>query len=129
MRMLETDRVRGPRRVWLMIDSLIRHHGTLTCEWCGDNVQYAPRIDHANPRSNGGAVHDRANLVVCCESCNTAKGDKPLTIRQQHHLAAINASRVWNSDDWAAARRIAQYPTVTQRVNAAQVYAEFGWHE
>lgn len=126
-RMLETDRIRGWRRMLVIIDNITRH-GRLTCEWCGDSVEYAPRIDHANPRALGGG-HEFDNLVVSCEHCNTTKGDKPLTQQQRRHLAAINAYRKWLALDRNAARRIARYPNVTERINAAYVYAQHGFVE
>lgn len=41
------------------------------CQYCG---AVAECIDHVHPRSKGGP-HSWENVVACCRSCNTAKGD------------------------------------------------------
>lgn len=51
------------------------------CHWCGANVPKATRsIDHITPIKLGGP-HSRANTVMACRSCNSAKSDlSPATL-------------------------------------------------
>jgi 5-methylcytosine-specific restriction endonuclease McrA len=46
-----------------------------TCVYCPSKKDLT--IDHVKPRSKGGK-NSWENLVTCCSSCNTAKGNKPL---------------------------------------------------
>ena len=46
-----------------------------TCQYCG---KQAENIDHVIPRSKGGQ-HCWENVVACCRSCNTFKGDRLLS--------------------------------------------------
>ena len=41
------------------------------CQYCGRRAEC---IDHVYPRSKGGE-HEWENVVACCRSCNSAKGD------------------------------------------------------
>ena len=44
------------------------------CAYCqqGD----ATTVDHVVPLARGGAPYDMDNLVACCSTCNSAKGDR-----------------------------------------------------
>ena len=44
----------------------------MTCTYCG---QIANQIDHVIPVTKGG-LHTIKNLVPCCKSCNSSKGNK-----------------------------------------------------
>lgn len=44
------------------------------CQYC---YKAAESIDHIQPRSRGG-MHEWTNVVACCRSCNTRKGDRLL---------------------------------------------------
>mgnify|MGYP003655762216 CR=1 FL=1 len=59
-----------------------RAEAPVACHYC---KAVAPgtkmEIDHVIPMSKGGD-HDLPNLVVCCKSCNCAKGDKLLEVWQ-----------------------------------------------
>ncbi len=46
-----------------------------SCQYCG---RKAESLDHVVPRSRGGA-HTWTNVVACCRSCNTSKGDRMLS--------------------------------------------------
>lgn len=48
-----------------------------SCLYCGAVFceQVKPTIDHLVPLSKGG-MHSMANVVVCCRSCNSKKGDR-----------------------------------------------------
>jgi len=45
------------------------------CQYCGSTTKLT--LDHIIPKSRGGLDH-YLNLVVCCSSCNTKKGNKLL---------------------------------------------------
>lgn len=46
------------------------------CFYCGrERVGWQRTVDHRVPLSKGGR-HDRANVVPCCRSCNSAKQDR-----------------------------------------------------
>jgi 5-methylcytosine-specific restriction endonuclease McrA len=45
------------------------------CAWCGNPLK-AFRLDHVIPSSRGGS-NEESNLVPCCGSCNSAKGNRP----------------------------------------------------
>ena len=44
------------------------------CQYCSKKAE---SIDHIQPRSRGGR-HEWTNVVACCRSCNTRKGDRLL---------------------------------------------------
>lgn len=63
-------------------------NGYLSCHYCGKAplrivhwtepqraVIDKATVDHVNPLARGGADHP-SNMVVSCEPCNAAKGDK-----------------------------------------------------
>lgn len=65
---------RPSAKAWaaLKADVVRTAHG---CVYCGD--QHRPLVpDHVIPVARGGSNH-RINLVPACESCNSAKRDKP----------------------------------------------------
>jgi 5-methylcytosine-specific restriction endonuclease McrA len=48
--------------------------------YCSDRITEENRsFDHIDPVSRGGE-HSLANLVVCCQACNSGKRDKPLLV-------------------------------------------------
>jgi hypothetical protein len=71
--------------------------GDLVCEYCGKTPLFRNRVnlvdimklkmpmrvipsmiatcDHKEPKSKGGDVYDYNNLAICCNKCNTLKGD------------------------------------------------------
>ena len=59
------------RRVMLSRRGVLRRDGFL-CAYCGG---HATTIDHVLPRSRGGE-NSWTNLVACCRTCNSVKGDK-----------------------------------------------------
>lgn len=48
------------------------------CFYCGIDISDRTTIDHFLPTSAGGSDHP-SNLVPACESCNRAKGPRPLS--------------------------------------------------
>ncbi|EFN55944.1 hypothetical protein CHLNCDRAFT_13740, partial [Chlorella variabilis] len=46
-----------------------------SCQYCGSSRELT--IDHVVPQSKGGG-NTWSNLVACCASCNSKKGDKSL---------------------------------------------------
>jgi 5-methylcytosine-specific restriction endonuclease McrA len=54
-----------------------------TCAYCGCELHIgahnsdprAASLDHITARINGGDLRDPRNLVACCVSCNSSKGD------------------------------------------------------
>ena len=48
----------------------------LICQYCHTDCSHDPTIDHVVPVSHGGSQLDSTNLVMCCRSCNSRKGDK-----------------------------------------------------
>jgi 5-methylcytosine-specific restriction endonuclease McrA len=45
----------------------------------GFNARDGATVDHREPRSKGGDDFDEVNLAVCCDRCNTIKGDMDYT--------------------------------------------------
>ena len=70
---------------WKKRRLLILQRDGYTCAYCQRD---ANSVDHVVPRSHGG-TDDLDNLVACCSSCNSSKGDRffssphlpPLTFR------------------------------------------------
>ena len=62
----------------------LREHKTLKCFYCKkDNLKLRTikkgeqaTVDHYIPKSVGGDQFSPSNFVVCCHSCNRAKGSK-----------------------------------------------------
>lgn len=51
------------------------HNIDSSCHWCGRYVEGRnSTIDHIVPRSKGGG-DEPGNLALCCNTCNTVKGD------------------------------------------------------
>lgn len=50
------------------------------CFYCDRDMGDKWTIDHYIPLSKGGE-HTKSNLVACCQSCNSIKGNKIPTIR------------------------------------------------
>ena len=75
------------RTAWLTRQK--ERHGDLVCHYCRmgglqmdlpadatkADLRHLATVDHVNPRANGGAEYDEANLVVACHPCNNRKGD------------------------------------------------------
>ena len=53
--------------------NLIHKRDNHTCQYCGEKENLT--IDHILPSSRGG-IDSWENLVCCCTSCNTKKGNK-----------------------------------------------------
>jgi 5-methylcytosine-specific restriction endonuclease McrA len=65
------------------LDSELKQKGYLECYYChrkplhrcGGKSRERATIDHILPVSKGGNIIDRANFVVCCDSCNRKKSN------------------------------------------------------
>lgn len=55
----------------------ILRRDSYTCQYCGRNSGERMTIDHVVPRSLGGRTIWE-NVVTCCRTCNTKKGNKTL---------------------------------------------------
>lgn len=85
-----TTRPKKPGTNARVRSSLMRRDGSW-CWWCGVPLTKGnSTADHVLPKSKGGNGR-RRNLVLCCYSCNQAKGDS-------HPLAWI-ATLVASPDD------------------------------
>jgi hypothetical protein len=51
----------------------------LSCAYCGASVEDGARLtlDHIRPHSRGGS-NAAANLVTCCQRCNSSRADRPV---------------------------------------------------
>lgn len=60
------------------------------CVYCGRNEEdgISLQLDHVVARARGGD-NTAANIVTCCDECNTAKGDSKV-----EHFAATMGARV-----------------------------------
>lgn len=63
-----------------------------------------PTIDHVKPRSRGGG-NEATNLVLVHESCNVAKGSRPMTPKQIQDHKRISSVIEWASIVKLIARR------------------------
>ena len=73
-------RLTGFRRIPYQTRALSRKNILMrdryTCQFCGRILPaHELTIDHVIPRSRGGQT-DWDNVVACCQSCNTTKGDR-----------------------------------------------------
>lgn len=60
------------------------------CYYCGVSIcSDSATVDHVVAKSLGGG-NEPENLVACCKSCNSAKGDK--TLDDFRILLALNSS-------------------------------------
>lgn len=69
------------------IERIIDENGHSNCHYCGVETRLPIRswgrldpdhatIDHKKPKARGG-TNDPDNLVLACNACNNAKGDRP----------------------------------------------------
>jgi len=50
------------------------------CTYCQITLSHkTATIDHVKPRSKGGFRKSLSNLVLCCQPCNEAKANKPVS--------------------------------------------------
>lgn len=68
---------------WKKRRLLVLKRDGYTCHYCGLD---ANSVDHVLPRSRGG-TDDLDNLVACCSSCNSSKGDRFFSSRHLPPLA------------------------------------------
>ncbi len=62
----------------------------IPCIYCGHPWE---AVDHIQPRSHGG-TDTKSNLAPACKSCNSAKGDRPVSYFLREHpniLARVHA--------------------------------------
>ena len=68
---------------WKKRRLLVLKRDGYTCHYCHRD---ANSVDHVVPRSHGG-TDDLDNLVACCSSCNSSKGDRFFSSRHLPPLA------------------------------------------
>ena len=80
-----------------------------TCVYCGTTEEHAVlSLDHIEPRSEGGALCDPANLITCCCHCNSTRQTMSLPAFQRYlatHYAILTVK-----DLSAKVRRMARKP-------------------
>lgn len=66
------------------------------CTYCGTGLDPFGSfdLDHYVPQSKGGAVHDPANLVASCASCNRSRQDKGVQERFDRNAARRARNRL-----------------------------------
>ncbi|SFC95475.1 HNH endonuclease [Thiohalospira halophila DSM 15071] len=65
----------GTLQGWELREYLLHRHGH-TCAYCqGESRDPVLEVEHVHPRSRGGS-NRVANLVIACQTCNTAKGNR-----------------------------------------------------
>jgi 5-methylcytosine-specific restriction endonuclease McrA len=76
--------------------------GQEKCPYCRVKLDYTNKrtangawVDHIKPDSKGGSI-DLSNLVVCCRTCNTSKGNRAAPKAQQvQSRKPLKTSRRW----------------------------------
>ena len=63
----------------------------LACAYCGHAVEDGAQLtlDHVKPHSKGGS-NDAANLVTCCQRCNSSRGNRPVRAFSRAVAAYLN---------------------------------------
>jgi len=68
---------------WIRQDKRLALHlrDGLACAYCGASVEQGAQLtlDHVRPHSKGGS-NDAKNLVTCCHRCNSARGNRPVSV-------------------------------------------------
>ena len=62
---------RGYDAAWQRLRLVVLQRDGRVCRWC---CGYADTVDHVQALVDGGARLDPANLVACCRSCNSRRG-------------------------------------------------------
>jgi 5-methylcytosine-specific restriction endonuclease McrA len=72
----EYDFIPASVRDWEMVKAALLNETGWTCHYCECRLRWRrSSIDHQIPRVQGGTNH-YANLVICCQSCNSRKGGR-----------------------------------------------------
>lgn len=66
----------------------------LACTYCGKSADVKLTLDHLLPYSLGGS-NKETNLVTCCLTCNSARGNRPV----KEFAAAVAAQRGIEADE------------------------------
>jgi hypothetical protein len=127
VRMPENHRVRGSRRVMVLIGN-VNKFNAIVCHYCLNPVVGYPCIDHVECRANGGDAKDINNLIVACNTCNTRKGSKSVAevFGQAKHdeICAYMDERNFSPNDLVKAREINRMFSKTADV--LQAVVEYG---
>ncbi|GAB3841053.1 HNH endonuclease [Hymenobacter jeollabukensis] len=69
----------------------------LACCYCGKGLEQGVKLtlDHLIPYSKGGAISSASNLITCCLSCNSARGNRP----RAHFVASLSALTGLDADE------------------------------
>jgi len=62
---------RGYDAAWQRLRLVVLERDGRVCRWC---CGYADTVDHVTALVDGGARLDPTNLVACCRSCNSRRG-------------------------------------------------------
>ncbi len=77
---------RGYDHRWRLVRLVVLDRDDHRCAWCHGP---ATTVDHVRPLAEGGARLDPSNLVACCVTCNSRRGQQVTTRRRrQSGLAA-----------------------------------------
>ena len=74
---------RGYGAAWQRLRLVVLERDGRVCRWC---CGYADTVDHVRALADGGGLLDPTNLVACCRSCNSRRGQQ-VSARRRHGLA------------------------------------------
>jgi 5-methylcytosine-specific restriction endonuclease McrA len=91
---------------WIRQDSRLAIYlrDGMKCAYCGTGVEDGAQLtlDHIRPWSKGGCNH-ATNLVTSCKTCNSSRGNRPVTdFAAPSRLAEIKACTKRNLKDFRA---------------------------
>jgi hypothetical protein len=63
----------------------------MACVYCGNGVEQGVKLtlDHLTPYSKGGS-NDETNLVTCCLTCNSSRGNRSVSAFAKGVAAYVN---------------------------------------
>ena len=125
VRMSESDRIRGTKRVMIFIAN-VRTFGKITCHYCEKQIVFSfPHVDHFVTRKNGCDAKDINNCIVACEVCNGKKSGKSVIevfgIEKHNEITKFMNTRIFTPNDLVMARKINKEFTQTKDVLTAVI--------
>ena len=81
---------RGYDAAWQRLRLVVLERDGRLCRWCAGP---ADTVDHVHALADGGARLDPANLVACCRSCNSRRGQLVSARRGRGLAPGSGASR------------------------------------
>jgi 5-methylcytosine-specific restriction endonuclease McrA len=72
----------------------IYHRDGLACAYCAAGIEDGAKLtlDHLKPYSKGGSNHE-TNLVTCCATCNSSRGNRSVKLFAAKVAAYRNVNR------------------------------------